>query len=402
MESSCSSTNVCSRAGISPAHALQRRMTMALRQPSADDLHRLAAANYFELSTEEAAAFQSLLPEMFAALDTLDQTPAHLPAITHRERDPGARPSRQDDPLNAIVRRCSVKGAKSGKLAGKRLGIKDNVCIAGIPMTCASLVLEGYVPDIDATIITRILDAGGEITAILNMDNFAFSGGGDTSAYGPTRNPHNPEHLAGGSSGGSGAALYYDDIDLTIGGDQGGSIRIPASWCGVVGLKPTHSLVPYTGIVGIDATFDHAGPMGQSIADVAALLQVVAGKDHSDPRQRDVPARDYVRAVIDMPDTLSGVTLGVVTEGFSEEAGVQPAVVEAVEDAIDRFAALGARIRRISIPEHLHAGGASFATAIQGMTSLLESGGNGYGWKGRYWTELPTALGFGFRNYAND
>ena len=116
---------------------------MALRQPSADDLRRLAAANYFELSTEEVAAFQSLLPEMFAALDTLDQTPVHLPAITHRERDPGARPSRQDDPLNAIVRRCSVKGAKSGKLAGKRLGIKDNVCIAGIPMTCASLVLEG-------------------------------------------------------------------------------------------------------------------------------------------------------------------------------------------------------------------------------------------------------------------
>jgi len=116
-------------------------------------------------------------------------------------------------------------------------------------------VLDGYVPDIDATIITRILDAGGEITAMLNMDNFAFSGGGDTSAYGPTRNPQNPDHLAGGSSGGSGAALYYDDIDLTIGGDQGGSIRIPASWCGVVGLKPTHSLVPYTGIAGIDPTF---------------------------------------------------------------------------------------------------------------------------------------------------
>ena len=127
--------------------------------------------------------------------------------------------------------------------------------------------------------------------------------------------------------------------------------------------------------------------------------QVVAGKV---PPDSAFPARDYVSAVSDIPDTLSGVTLGVVTEGFSEEAGVQPAVVEAVEGAVDRFAELGARIRRISIPEHLQAGGASFATAIQGMTSLLESGGNGYGWTGRYWTELPAALGFGLRNHAND
>ncbi|MCS6925537.1 MAG: amidase family protein, partial [Candidatus Binatia bacterium] len=249
---------------------------MALRRPSGEDLHRLAAANHFALSPEEVDAYLALLPDMFTALDLLDQTPTQHPPLIYRERDPGNRPSRQEDPLNAIVRRCSVKGAKTGKLAGKRIGIKDNVCIAGIPMTCASLVLDGYVPDVDATIVTRILDAGGEITAILNMDNFAFSGGGDTSAYGPTRNPHNPEYLAGGSSGGSGAALYYDDIDLTIGGDQGGSIRIPASWCGVVGLKPTHSLVPYTGIVGIDPTFDHAGPLGRTVADVALFLEVLA------------------------------------------------------------------------------------------------------------------------------
>jgi amidase len=206
---------------------------MALRKPTVNDLHRIAATHHFTLGDEEVSAYQALMPDMFAALDALDQTPSNLPPITYHERDAGKRPSRQEDPLNAIVRRCSVKGAKSGKLAGKRFGIKDNVCIAGVPMTCASLVLDGYVPDIDATIITRILDAGGEITAVLNMDNFAFSGGGDTSAYGPTRNPHNPDHLAGGSSGGSGAALYYNDIDLTIGGDQGGSIRIPASWCGV-------------------------------------------------------------------------------------------------------------------------------------------------------------------------
>ena len=217
---------------------------MALRPPTADDLRRLAAANYFELSDEEVSAYRSLLPGLFAALENLEQAPSNLPPIKYHERDPGGRPSREHDPFNAIVRRCSVKGAKSGKLAGKRLGIKDSVCIAGIPMTCGSHVFASYVPDIDATIITRILDAGGEITAVLNMDNCAFSGGGDTSAYGATLNPHNPQHLAGGSSSGSGAALYYQDIDLTIGCDQGGSIRIPSSWCGVVGSSPRTAWCP--------------------------------------------------------------------------------------------------------------------------------------------------------------
>ena len=149
---------------------------MPLRKPTTDDFHRLAQANHFELSTEEADAYAAMLPDMFAALDALEQAPANLPEITYRERDPGNRPSRADDPLNAIVRRCSVKGAPSGKLAGKRLGIKDNVSIAGLPMTCASLVLDGYVPDIDATIITRILDAGGEITAVPEYGQFRLLG----------------------------------------------------------------------------------------------------------------------------------------------------------------------------------------------------------------------------------
>ena len=212
----------------------------------------MAAANHFVLGSEETADFASMLPSLFTSLDELDRMPGALPVPTYQERNPGYRPSRQEDPLNAIVRLCSVKGASSGKLAGKRIGLKDNVCVAGIPMSCGSTVLEGYVPEIDATVVSRILDAGGEIVATLNMDNFAYSAGGETSAYGPTLNPHNHQHLAGGSSGGSAAALHYNSIDLTIGCDQGGSIRVPASWCGVIGLKPTHGLVPYTGIVGID------------------------------------------------------------------------------------------------------------------------------------------------------
>jgi amidase len=371
---------------------------MALRRPTVEDLHRLAAANHFALSPEEVDAYQALVPDMFAALDRLDQAPMQRPPLTYRERDPGNRPNRQEDPLNAIVRRCSVKGARSGKLAGKRIGVKDNVCIAGVPMTCASLLLEEYIPDMDATIITRILDAGGEITAILNMDNFAFSGGGDTSAYGPTRNPHNPAYLAGGSSGGSAAALYYDDIDLTIGADQGGSIRIPASWCGVVGLKPTHGLVPYTGIVGIDPTFDHAGPMGRSVADVALLLEVLAGKDPMDPRQYDVPVQPYTQA---LSGDIRGVRLGIVREGFSTPVS-EPEVDAKVREAVKALQELGAHAQEVSIPAHLEAGGMTWALITGGMAALMYGNGVGYHWKGLYNVSLAHALGKSLKAQAQD
>jgi len=371
---------------------------MVLQWPTATDLHRLAAGHHFTLSEAEVNAYESLMPEMFAALEALDQEPAALPHIRYRERDPGKRPNRQDDPLNAIVRRCSVTGAPAGKLAGKRLGFKDNVCVAGIPMTCASLVLNGYVPDIDATIVTRILDAGGEIRAILNMESFAFSAAGDTSAYGPIRNPHNPDYLAGGSSGGSAAALYYDDIDLSIGADQGGSIRIPASWCGVVGLKPTHSLVPYTGIVGIDATLDHAGPMARTVADVAVLLEVIAGKDPLDPRQYAVPVQQYTQT---LGQDIAGIRLGIVREGFG--TAVSESDVDAkVREAVQALAELGAQIQEVSIPAHLEAGGMVWALLAEGMSALMFGNGVGHHWKGLYNESFANALGTSLQVQAQD
>jgi len=371
---------------------------MALRIPTADDLRRLAAANHFELSDDEVSAYRALLPDMFNALEGLLQAPSNLPAIKYRDRESGARPTREQDPFNALVRRCSVKGAKSGKLAGKRLGIKDSVCIAGIPMTCGSHVFAGYVPDIDATIITRILEAGGEITAILNMDNCAFSGGGDTSAYGPTLNPHNPKYLAGGSSGGSGAALYYPDIDLTIGCDQGGSIRIPASWCGVVGLKPTHSLVPYTGIVGIDHTFDHAGPMARTVADIALLLEVIAGKDPMDPRQYDVPVQPYTQA---LNKDIRDIRLGVVREGF-DTPGSEADVDAKVRAAVQSLRELGANVQEVSVPAHLEAGGIIWALLAEGMTALVHGNGQGHHWQGLYNESLSAFLGKSVRAQAHD
>lgn len=373
-----------------------------VRKLDMDELKHFAQGHHFSIAPGDEAQFKILSDALIAILDPLEVQEVDTTRILEAVRDPGRPPEPGEDPYNAIVRWCSVQAPTSGILSGKRIALKDSIGVASIPLTCGSRVLSDFVPATDSIVAERVLKSGGEIVAITNMDDFALSAGGESSCYGPTLNPFDLGRTAGGSSGGAAAALHYDRVDISVGCDQGGSIRVPAAWCGVIGLKPTHSLVPYTGIIGIDQTFDHTGPMGKSIADVAALLQVIAGKDDSDPRQRDVPARDYIKAVNTIPDTLSGVTLGVVTEGFSAEARVQPSVVEAVEAAIDRFARLGAKIRRISIPEHLRAGGASFATAIQGMTNLLESGGNGYGWKGRYWEELPTSLHVGLRARADD
>lgn len=191
---------------------------MTFRIPSREEIQHFARTMGFTLSEAETKAYAALIPGVFSLLNQLEQLPDPSPAYAFPTRQPGSRPDPENDPLNAIVQRCSVVGSPSGPLAGKRIGLKDNISVAGMPMTCGSTVLQGFTPDTDATIVTRLLEARAEIVAILNMDNFAFSGEGNTSAYGPTLNPHNPKHLAGGSSGGSAAALYYDDIDVTIGG----------------------------------------------------------------------------------------------------------------------------------------------------------------------------------------
>ncbi|MGE3497647.1 MAG: amidase [Candidatus Binatia bacterium] len=361
---------------------------MALRAPNADELRRLAAANHFALDAEEAADYAALIPLMLSGLDALAATPREAPT-DRTGRDTGGRPAPADDPLNAIVRRCSVRGAATGKLAGKRIGVKDNIAIAGIPMTCGSRLLEGYVPERDATIITRVLNAGAEIVAVTNMDNMAFAAAGDTSAYGPTLNPHNRDHLAGGSSGGSAAALCYEGIDLALGGDQGGSIRVPSAWCGTVGIKPTHGLVPYTGIVGIDATIDHAGPMARTVSDAALLLDVIAGKDPADPRQGEVPTAPY-RDALDRG--VRGLRIGVLREGFGLD-GAEADVDAAVRAALDGLAAAGAKIEPVSVPAHREAGPIFSGIVAEGMTALLQGNGVGYHWPGQYDEELAAFLG---------
>jgi amidase len=350
---------------------------MKLTLPNREAILAAAAREGLELSASEIEGAELILPALFSGMEPLVETAAPPAPVGREVRE---RPLAEPDPLNAIVRRCRVRGLESGALAGKRLGVKDNVAIAGVPLTCGSRFLADYIPDRDATIVSRMLDAGGEIVAILNMENLALTARGDHSAFGAVVNPHDPSRLAGGSSGGSAAALFYDDVDLTIGGDQGGSIRVPASWCGVVGLKPTHGLVPYTGVVAIEPTIDHVGPLARTVADTALLLEVIAGFDPHDPRQRRLPPLPRYREAL--ATRLDGVKVGLMREGFGLAVS-EPEVDAAVRAAADELAALGASIREVSVPDHAIVGSMLLPVMIEGAAAWLASNCAGFhldGW----------------------
>lgn len=316
-------------------------------------------------------------------------------------RDPGRRATREEDPLNAVIRWVEVAGAPTGTLAGKRLAVKDLISVAGIPMTLGSGVPSGYAPAQDAVVIRRLLDAGASIVAMTNLENLALSGGGETSAFGPVRNPFDPSRAASGSSGGSAAALSYDGVDIALGTDQGGSVRLPAAWCGCLGLKPTFGLVPYTGIASLDRTVDHVGPMATTVDDMAAMMDVMAGLDPTDPRQPvDQPRIDFAGTVAAAPERLDGMRIGVLAEALTvadDDHEGRTETIAAFGSAIERLRSLGAEIVEISIPEQVLAGDVMFAALIEGVAATHWSHGEAHNWTGVYTPEFARAMARGFK-----
>ena len=286
-------------------------------------------------------------------------------------------------------------------MAGKTIAIKDNVSVAGVPMMNGTAVLEGYVPDSDATIVTRILDAGGTILGKAVCESLCISGGSHTSDTGPVRNPYDPTRSAGGSSSGSAALVGAGAVDMAIGGDQGGSIRIPGCWCGIYGLKPTYGLVPYTGIFPIELTLDHTGPMARSAADCALLLEAIAGPDGLDPRQNaNLQSQPYTRA---LSGEISGLRIGVLEEGFGIEDLSEEDVDEITRKSAEAFGSLGAQVSNVSVPWHKDGVHLWNGIGIEGLTLLMVSdNGMGTNWKGHYSTSLLDAFARGRRTRAND
>ena len=320
---------------------------MAVPRPSVSRLRVLADELGFHLTDGEFAAFATFIDEAMVSYDIVDGLADNLPPVAY-PRTPGYRPDRAENPHNAWYMKSRVAGKKRGRLAGKTIALKDTICLAGVPMMNGAAALEGYVPETDATIVTRMLDAGGTILGKANTEAFSLSASSHTSALGPVDNPHKPGWSAGGSSSGCGALVAAGEVDMAIGCDQAGSLRIPASACGLYGMKQTYGLVPYTGILSQEYNVDHAGPMTRTVADNALLLEVLAGDDGIDPRQRGVRKRGYRKA---LGGSAKGLRIGVLEEGFGFDDS-DPGVDAKVREAAARFAKLGADVRPVSVPMH--------------------------------------------------
>ena len=374
---------------------------MPVHPPTIEELREIADSFGLTLSDDDLASFRGLiLPtlESYTAVERLPEPP--LLSVKY-PRTPGYRPGPEENPYNAWYWRCQIQGAPGGPLSGKRVAIKDNVCVAGVPMMNGSATLEGYVPEVDATIVTRTLDAGATIVGKAVCEDLCFSGGSHTPYTGPVLNPRDMTRSAGGSSCGSAALVAAGEVDLAIGGDQGGSIRIPSCWSGIVGHKPTYGLVPYTGVFPIELTLDHTGPMGATVADVALYLEALAGRDGLDPRQPTVvPTEAYSQA---LSADLEGVRVGIVEEGFGWEGLSEPEVDETVRQAALLLGKAGATVGSVSIP--LHRSGIHIWTAVivEGATELMVKGNSmGSNWKGFYTTSLLDKYGQGLRTRADD
>lgn len=374
-----------------------------MKTPSIDELKGISEEYGFALSEEELRVIKEYIDRSIApSYAWLDQMPEPKPEVRY-PRLIGRRPRSEENRYGAWAWLCRIKGSEEGILAGKKLAIKDNVAVAGVPMLNGSALLEGFIPDIDAAIVTRILDAGGEILGKATCENLCISGGSHTSYPWPVLNPHNTSYMAGGSSSGSAVLVATGEVDMAIGGDQGGSIRIPSSWCGIYGLKPTWGLVPYTGIFPIELTLDHTGPMARSVRDIALLLEVVAGRDGLDPRQElaNTPTSlpSYSKA---LTGDIEGLRIGVVKEGFGWSVS-EPDVDELVMAEAQRFKELGAAVEEVSIPLHRRGIDLWTGVIIEGLWSMMVLGeGVGHLWLGYYDTHLVEFYGRSRRVRARD
>jgi len=368
-----------------------------MREPTLADVQSIASHYGLNLSQTDLEGHLGWLSALVAGFTVIDDAPDDFPALRYPGRS-SSSVSADENPLGAWWIKTRIDRAASGKLHGRTIAIKDNVFIAGVPLMNGTSILEGYVPPVDATIVTRILDAGGEIVGKSVCEAYCASGGSHTSQSGPVHNPHRRGYSSGGSSSGSGALVGSGAVDMAIGCDQGGSIRIPAAWCGAYGMKPTTGLVPYTGILGMDPVIDHAGPITASVADNALFLEVLAGPDGLDPRQVNPRVDHYTGA---LGQGVKGLRIGILKEGFGREDS-EPAVDALVRSAAARLAALGAVVSEVSVPLHALGGAIMFGSIQSIVNTVFTTDGFGMGREDlmvpgfmevqRRWRERPNDL----------
>ncbi len=274
-----------------------------------------------------------------------------------------------DGKINAYIQfdPARIEKAKTkGPLEGVPVSIKDNICTRGWETTCASKILKGHVPPYDATVIAKLRQAGAAIFGKLNMDEFAFGSSTETSTYGPTRNPWDLERVPGGSSGGSAASVAADEAFAALGSDTGGSIRLPAAFCGIVGLKPTYGRVSRYGLIAFGSSFDQIGPLTKTVEDSALIMNVIAGHDERDSTSANLPVPDYTKA---LKRDAKGLKIGLPKEYFVK--GMDSEVEQAVRDAAKVYQKLGAEIKEVTLPHTAHSVAVYYIVAVAEASSNL-------------------------------
>jgi aspartyl-tRNA(Asn)/glutamyl-tRNA(Gln) amidotransferase subunit A len=302
----------------------------------APDLSALSAAEVADRVASGALAPEAAVDAAFARADAVDAGRGGLNAVLHSDREAARADAR------AVAGR---RGKAPLPLAGVPVAVKDNIATLGLPTTCGSRILEGYVSPFEATVIARLRAAGAVIAAKTNMDEFAMGSSTEHSAYGPTRNPVDRARVPGGSSGGSAAAVACGMVRVALGSETGGSVRQPASFCGVVGVKPTYGRVSRYGLVAFASSLDQVGVFGRTVDDAALGLQVIAGLDPRDATSADVPVPAYREAAA-VP--LKGMVIGKPKEYYPPtlDAGIRARC----EEALEALKALGAEVRDVSLP----------------------------------------------------
>jgi amidase len=358
-------------------------------RPSLEKIRVLAEELYMTPSEEELRDLQELSEGLLNDFDRLDELTEPVPETEFPIREAIRRPLREEDPYNLFITKCFVHGAESGPLKGKKVGLKDNISLRGVPMTNGSRACQGYVPVVDATVALRLLRAGADIVGKLNMDDMSFSGTSESSFYGAVRNPRHPDYSPGGSSSASGAAVASGDVDIAIAVDQAGSARMPASWSGVTSIKATHGLVPSFGLTYMDQTIDFVCPVTRTVTELAQALEVIAGDDENDPQWVRGPLKveEYTKR---LHRSMEGLKIGLIKESL-EWDGSEQDVSDAVREALGKMLAKGASVEEVSIPMFKDAPAIWAGILIPGFASTIESNGDGYGHEGYYnthWNEF--------------
>ncbi|BEJ16963.1 hypothetical protein CspHIS471_0603640 [Cutaneotrichosporon sp. HIS471] len=344
-----------------------------------------------KIPENEVPEYADFLKGAWEIWNKIDGADDYIPTVDLERfpREQVHRPSKEENPTNGWAWKVTIedKQGKGGLLAGKTVCLKDNVAVKDVPAMLGTDFFGDWTPNTDATIVTRILEAGGKVLGKAMCENMSLWGASGSASTGPIHNARAHGYSAGGSSSGTGVLVASGAVDMGIGGDQGGSIRLPASKNGIVGLKPTHGLVPYTGIASFEATLDHTGPMTRTVLDNALFLQAIAGADGIDDRQgAGCPFPDNVP---DYPALakkgVEGLKIGLLTEGFNCPMH-DKRVSEAVEKAAQRLTLLGATVEHVSMPTHSE--GPNLWVIIGRMSATVSWGGKACGRHQLYMNDL--------------